>query len=181
MRAVEGVGKAEIEGAVPAAVWIELRFVHRIDALGSLAVALRDLRSEPPGPFADRIRCKAMEAAVAHHPELELELAFEDAHENGRAERDAVGLEAPLKIAEIGRPGKREAEAGHRHSEITLGADPMVFGACRPECFERKCTNRRCSQQQEQRRSQPQLLPRACRRFVFVAWFCRLASGQKSR
>ena len=79
MRLVEHIGEAEIEGAVPAAVRIELLRVDRIEALGRLPVALLELRPEPPRPEADRIGGEADEAPVLLDPKLELGFELEDA------------------------------------------------------------------------------------------------------
>ncbi len=84
MGLVECVGKAEIEGAVHDAVWIELLGGDRVEALGRLAVALPELRPEPARPQADGIGGEALEAALLLDPKLELRFKLEDANVDGR-------------------------------------------------------------------------------------------------
>src|SRR5262245_44557851 len=110
VRAIESVGEAEVERAVPLAVRVERLLVDRIEALRRLAIALCELRAEPPRPAADRIGGKPMVASVAQKPELELELALEDAHEDRRANGHAVRLQSPVEIGKVRRAGKLDAE-----------------------------------------------------------------------
>ena len=109
VRPVEGIGKTEIEGAVPAAVRIELLGRHRIEALGRLPVALSHLRAEPPRPEADRIGGEADEASVLLDPKLELRLELEDAHHHRHAELHAVRGKPLIEAGQVGRPGQRLA------------------------------------------------------------------------
>ena len=121
--AVEDVGKAEVERAVPAARRVQRLGVDRIEALGSLAVALRELRAELARPAADRIDGEALEAVFALHPQLELELALEDADEDGRAEARPCAASRPGKVGEVGRAGERRAERRLRQAAGALGVD----------------------------------------------------------
>ena len=98
----KSVGKAQVEGAVEAAGRIERLGVDRVEAFRRLAVSLLELGAEPARPAADRIGGEALEAIPALQPQLELELALEDADEDGRAERHA--LRRPAGLA--GRAGR---------------------------------------------------------------------------
>src|SRR5262245_39999114 len=88
---IEQVGKAEIERAMPAAMRIQGLGIDRVETLGSLPVALAQLRAQRARPAADRVDCKALKAVPALHPQLQLELELEDADEHRRPQLNAVG------------------------------------------------------------------------------------------
>ena len=115
MRLVVQIGEAETEGAMHDAVRIELLGVDRIEALRRLAIALLQLRPEPPGPEADRIGGEADEAPVLLHPYLQLMFELEDADIDRHAHFHARGRQPLIDMLEVGRArqGLAGAEAGH--------------------------------------------------------------------
>ena len=123
LRTVEGVGKAQIEGAVPAARRIERLGIDRIEALRRLAVALYQLGAEPAGPAADGIDGEALEAAAPPHPQLELELALEDADEDRRAQCEALRCQPAWEIRQVGSAGQRQPQRRLGQPARALGLD----------------------------------------------------------
>ena len=81
---VEGIGKAGIDCEVIVGVRIYQAGRDRIEALGGLAVAFVDLRSEIARPAADRIDLEKLEmTAGVLLPDLELLRFFlENAHQD---------------------------------------------------------------------------------------------------
>ena len=66
---------------------------------------------------------KQVEALLPLHPQLELELALEDADEDRGAEAEAVGGEPAGKVGEVGRAGERRAGRCLRQAAVALGVD----------------------------------------------------------
>src|SRR5262245_61767698 len=105
------------------AVGIERLGVDRVEALRRLAVAFLQLGPQAARPAANGIGGEPLEAVPALEPQLELELALEDADEDRRAEADAQRGEPAREVLEVGRAGKRRADAGQRQSAHALGLD----------------------------------------------------------
>src|SRR5581483_6673105 len=123
VRAVEGVGKAEIEGAVPAARRVQGPGIDGIEALRSLGVAFSQLWPELTRPAADGIDGEEVEPVSAPQPQLELELALENADEHRGAQGKALPRQPARKIRKIGRARQRLAQRREPQAADTLGFD----------------------------------------------------------
>src|SRR6188474_2925744 len=111
MGPVVGIGEAETERAIHAAVWIELLGGDRVEALRRLLVALFQLWPEPPRPQADRIGRKAHEAPILLDPKLKLRVELEDAQIDRHAEADAFRREPLVEAGEVWGARQRLARA----------------------------------------------------------------------
>src|SRR5262249_24120670 len=90
VRAIESIRKAEIEGAVPAAIRVQLPVFDLINALGRLPVACPQFRPEISREIADRIGGKFLEPGAALQPDFKFEGLLEDADENGRTQLESA-------------------------------------------------------------------------------------------
>src|SRR4029079_13114973 len=97
---VIGIGEAETERAIHAAVGIELLGGDGVEALRRLLVALFQLWPEPPRPQADRIGRKAHEAPILLDPKLKLRVELEDAQIDRHADADAFRREPLVEAGE---------------------------------------------------------------------------------
>src|SRR5262245_50898596 len=106
-----------------AAVGIDRLGVDRVEALRRLAVALQELGTEAARPAANGIGGETLEAIPPLEPQLELELALEDADENGGAEGKALCGKPACKVLKVGGAGERRADGGLRQPSHALGLD----------------------------------------------------------
>lgn len=94
VRAVEGVGIAEVDRQMIVRVRVHLRGRDRVKTLRRLAVAFVEFRAEIAGPAADRIGLEMLEAAGrVLLPDLEFRLFLEDAHHDRRELRHPLALD----------------------------------------------------------------------------------------
>ena len=98
VRAVVGIGVAEVEGEVVLAVGVHRFAADGVEAFGRLFVAFAGFRTEFAGVDADRVvEEEGVFATVFLQPDFEHFFFFEDADEGGRAETEAARFEAILQ------------------------------------------------------------------------------------
>ena len=113
---------------MPAALRVQGGAVDGVEAFGRLAVPLGKLGAEAAGVAADRIGRDVVEAAVAAHPELELEFHLEDADQDRCTRLDAVRREALGQTGQVGRPRQRRAGGVDQPALGALEADLARVG-----------------------------------------------------
>ena len=158
-RLVELVGEAEIEGAVPAAVRIELLCRDRVEALGRLAVAFLELGSKPSRPQAYGVGGEAHEAPVLLHPKLELRLELEQAEHHRIAELHPLRRQSLIEMGEIGRAGERLTRAVARLMLGAHGVDAHAVERLPPLRCEREQHGTDQNSEDEERQEFPHSLP----------------------
>src|SRR5215475_6938512 len=120
---IERIGKAKVEGAMPAACRIERPHRHRVEAFRRLPVAFPQLGAKLPRPTANGIGRKALETIAALHPQLQFEFALEDAHEHRSAERQALSSQAAGEVGKVWCPRERLPRRDVRQSTRTFQLD----------------------------------------------------------
>src|SRR5208337_1435262 len=155
MSAVEQIGVPQIEGAMETAIRIELSFSDRVEAFGSLSIALLQFRAKLTRPGANRIGGEQLETCRSLHPELDLQIALEDADEYWIAELEALLFQPFAELGRIGCAGKARAvkEAKNAEGSVTVGRKRhrcQVYRALRlarlhvPEFQRLVCAPRKC-------------------------------------
>ena len=98
VRAIVGVGVAEVEGEVVLAVGVHRFAADSVEAFGRLFVAFAGFRAEFAGVDADGVvKEKGVFAAVFLQPDFEHFFFFEDADEGGCTEAETARFEAVLQ------------------------------------------------------------------------------------